>query len=149
MTMVVIVNSAGKRSPDTYRVPHGPQAGCRLCGTVPRSPKIYYCSDPCRVEFERNHFWTSARAAALERAKVYRIPPKLTQRGEVAVTQRWDMLCARCGEEPYDPEVNHIVPLNGRREFFSCSHHLDNLEVLCHDCHLVVTREQRAAGLIR
>jgi hypothetical protein len=40
-------------------------------------------------------------------------------------------------------EVNHIDPLVGRGYSMSCYHHQDNLEVLCHDCHVVVTNAQR------
>lgn len=46
------------------------------------------------------------------------------------------------------PEVNHIRPLNGIRPAFGCCHHQENLEVVCHDCHVAIGIEQRAAGLI-
>ena len=46
-------------------------------------------------------------------------------------------------------EVNHIQPVNGNRKAVSCASHLENLETLCHDCHVAVTKQQREAGLIR
>jgi len=42
-------------------------------------------------------------------------------------------------------EVNHIVPRVGRAlHKHDCGNHLDNLEVLCHRDHLIVTAEQKA-----
>ena len=43
-------------------------------------------------------------------------------------------------------EVNHVVPLAGRARTESCFHHLGNLEVLCHGCHVVETAAQRGRG---
>jgi len=98
-----------------------------------------YCSDKHAREFERNHVWLAARRAARRRA-------------------RW--ACERCGFKPSevrkDPEarraysrqelrleVNHIVPLFGSYRSVTCLNHQTNLEVLCHRCHLVITRSQR------
>lgn len=108
--------------------------GCRNCGKTPSGRKQYYCSDECRTEFEADHFWGTARQAAIHRTidpyDALRIPH-----------------CVRdCGR--WATEVNHIVPLNGQRPHFGCCHHRDNLEALCHYCHLETTAEQRAAGLI-
>lgn len=66
--------------------------------------------------------------------------------------QRDGYACVRCGSKN-DLEVNHIYPLGatertGHRFAESCEHHLDNLETLCHNCHLEATRQQRAEGLI-
>lgn len=114
--------------------------GCRNCGTMPVSPLRFYCSAACRTAFERDHFWSTARAAAEARQRVY----------DVATRRMGAMMCARCDQPCVDRwEVNHVRPLNGVRPFFGCMHHLDNLEVLDRACHLVVTGEQRAAGLIR
>lgn len=41
-------------------------------------------------------------------------------------------------------EVNHIEPRNGKGYRPGCHHHLDNLETLCHPCHVAITNEQRA-----
>lgn len=44
-------------------------------------------------------------------------------------------------------EVNHIVPVLRKTSTTptSCANHLDNLETLCHPCHLVETKAQAAA----
>lgn len=44
-------------------------------------------------------------------------------------------------------EVNHIEPRRGRGYGWGCHNHLTNLETLCHDCHVVVTRQERAQHL--
>jgi hypothetical protein len=117
---------------DQYRAPCRPLGGCRNCGAPPAWPKRFYCSDACRVEFEADHFWGSARHRALTLAM---------HDGRAR--------CARCHESTRGwPEVNHIVPVNGSRYHFGCQNHQSNLEVLCHRCHVEVTAEQRAAGLI-
>lgn len=43
-------------------------------------------------------------------------------------------------------EVNHIVPAlrKSRGTPNACVNHLDNLETLCHSCHLIETNRQRA-----
>ncbi|HWC28975.1 MAG TPA: hypothetical protein VG845_02730 [Dehalococcoidia bacterium] len=111
-------------------------ANCRMA-LPPR--RTAYCSDKHAREFERNHVWLFARRAARRRAG-------------------WR--CERCGFKPSevrrDPlarraysrhelrlEVNHILPLKGVYRGVSCFNHQSNLEVLCHRCHLQVTREQR------
>lgn len=42
-----------------------------------------------------------------------------------------------------DLEVNHIEPRRGEGYAAGCHHHLDNLETLCHPCHVEVTTAQR------
>lgn len=133
--------------------------GCRNCGSPPTGRKIYYCSDECRETFEFNHFWGTARRRAIERAKVYSLERSSREYLEwTGPSARWvrglvgrelGILCARCEHlGGFSPEVNHIVPVNGNRPPFGCCHHMDNLEVVCHPCHLVITAEQRRAGLI-
>lgn len=46
-----------------------------------------------------------------------------------------------CGSSE-ELEVNHIIPREGRGYGAGCHHHLANLEVLCHQCHLGVTNLQ-------
>lgn len=41
-------------------------------------------------------------------------------------------------------EVNHMDPLVGRGYDAGCVHHIDRLETLCHDCHVVETNRQAA-----
>jgi hypothetical protein len=40
-------------------------------------------------------------------------------------------------------EVNHITPRAGEGYGMGCHHHQSNLETLCHECHVKVTRRQR------
>jgi hypothetical protein len=93
-----------------------------------------WCSDKCRLMWERNHVWSKARSAARRRGKYQ---------------------CGRCGAHKTETgiEVNHIHPVaahadatHGRQP--SCAHHQSNLEVLCHACHVVETSRQRKQGLL-
>lgn len=102
------------------------------------SPTRRWCSNGCAADATVRHYWPDARAAALTR------------------NRRAGGLCDHCGA--VDPgkrpdgkryryrsrfEVNHVVPLNGGRRGWSCLNHPDNLETLCHTCHLKVTSAQR------
>jgi hypothetical protein len=114
---------------------------CRLasCRAPLEGRRTAYCSDKHANEFQRNHVWADARRYARRRAK-------------------W--ACERCGFKPNeikkDPErrliytrhelrleVNHIQPLGGRYRGVTCLNHQENLEVLCHRCHV------RATGAVR
>ncbi len=111
---------------------------CRVCAGAITGRQILYCSAKCRNLYYRNHQWIWARRAAKIRAR---------RRDGRHVLPGW--LCARCGEVTFEPEVNHIVPLNGARTNVSCGHHQSNLEVLCRKpCHLAETARQRSEGLI-
>jgi len=68
-----------------------------------------------------NHRWTQARAAAKKR----------------------DKRCVTCGSE-IQLEVNHVVPIVGAGYGWSCRNHQDNLQVLCHLDHVIVTNQQAA-----
>jgi hypothetical protein len=43
-------------------------------------------------------------------------------------------------------EVNHREALRGRYRFVSCLNHADNLEVLCHRCHVEATNAARTVS---
>lgn len=123
---------------------------CVVCRNQLPIRKLRYCSKPCADWFAENHFWGMARTAAYKRL-VFNIA---TRSG----------CCSRCGEPeapfglPGDAEypaylrtrleVDHIKPINGGARSTTCANHQDNLRVVCHSCHLVLTAEQRAAGLI-
>jgi hypothetical protein len=113
------------------------EAVCRLatCRQPLEGRRTAYCSDKHAREFERQHVWRDARTAARRRA-------------------RW--ACERCGFKPSDVkkdperrvlftrhqlrlEVNHIQPLGGRYRGVTCLNHQENLEVLCHNCHVLAT----------
>lgn len=119
-------------------------SGCRQCGAEIDDRRAY-CSALCRHTFERNHFWNTARVHAVWLA----CGGSVNEDGSRAVTPSISgrPICARC-KKPCVAEVNHIVPLNGYRPSFGCCHHQSNLEVLCHDCHLEATAQQRREGLI-
>ena len=124
--------------------------GCDGCGTPLVGRQQRWCANGCDQLYWQNHRWNQARACALSRARVYgwrrRWVGPLNSDGGVRLA--WTHLghrCAHCGTTTTAPEVNHISPALGRHGQESCIHHQDNLEVLCHDCHLDVTRAQRAA----
>lgn len=130
------------------------ETGCRQCGTEIAESRAY-CSDVCRKAFERQHFWNTASSHALTLA----CPGGESHvRDERGLWKRQQSVCRRCQKScglflrhvngQREAEVNHIVPVNGNRPHFGCCHHQENLEVLCHDCHVTVTKEQRRAGLI-
>jgi Zn ribbon nucleic-acid-binding protein len=108
----------------------GDPANCRWCGeALPRNndgslhKTRRYCNQGCSNGWYRNHVWTGARHAAIER----------------------DGKCLKCGAQG-PLEVNHKVQVFGRHSASGCHHHLDILETLCHSCHLEVTNEQRRGG---
>lgn len=110
-----------------------------LCGEpLPRrksdgqvSPSRRWCRPSCGDDVVANHQWTAARARALRRSG-YKVRYGCRH-----------YPCRHCSVLTTAPEVNHIVPLVGSHRGWSCLNHEANLEVLCHDCHARVTREQR------
>lgn len=100
---------------------------CDWCGTVLPPRRRRWCSDACSKAIGREHYWATARKAALHRDK---------------------SACVRCGDRPLHPEVNHITPILGRHAEWGCHHHIDGLETLCHPCHVATTNEQRRNGML-
>jgi 5-methylcytosine-specific restriction endonuclease McrA len=101
--------------------------GCRGCGGELTGRRTVWCSDACSRAYWANHIWTAARGAAKKRD---------------------GHKCVTCGA-PADGigtgvalEVNHIDPRNGAGYGTGCWNHLDNLETLCHACHVKVTNQQ-------
>lgn len=124
----------------TYRVdcmeetPDAYARGLCMCGCAlpvgkngKRNPNRTWCSKGCVDRVLGNHEWGHARAAALERVG----------------RNRDGWACEMCGVKTLWPEVNHKEPLRGGVRQKTCLNHQDNLEVLCHSCHLGVTAEQR------
>lgn len=116
---------------------------CARCGAVLTGRRTRWCSRACELVYEENHYWNAARAACLRR--------DLNR-------------CVRCGWKDVPGqlalpmgipgyfktharslEVNHIVPRNGAGYDKGCHHHLTNLETLCHEHHVRVTKRQRIA----
>jgi hypothetical protein len=122
----------------------------RLCRVAScRAPlsgrRTAYCSDAHARAFEAAHLWPVARRLARRRARY---------------------ACQRCGFKPsavrrdrelarqylrheLKLEVNHIEALRGAYRFASCLNHADNLEVLCHRCHVAATNAARRASNAR
>ncbi|HVF75505.1 MAG TPA: HNH endonuclease [Acidimicrobiales bacterium] len=110
---------------------------CGWCGVVLKGRRTRWCSDEHRTAFANNHEWTAARKAAVERD---------------------GHACTRCdAHDRLGPDgmwigvqlqVNHIEPRCGRGYGNGCHHHLDNLETLCHPCHVETTNEQRRARMV-
>ena len=105
------------------------------------------------AEYNKNHYWGQARFEALQRDD-YKcvkcswpevIDHSICLEGKTPKHNRNDTWCYKCRRTTSSGplEVNHIIPRNGNKEDNSCFHHLDNLETLCHACHVKVTRVQR------
>lgn len=138
-------------------------SGCRGCAGPIGKGKSYYCDDPdCKLTFESNHFYrTAANAAVFLSGIPSEVYPEVCEPRDdgycwthvgwvphAPLPRFTGYRCARCLQPTHRPEVNHIRPLNGDRHHFGCQHHLQNLEVLCHQCHLATTAHQRAMRLI-
>jgi 5-methylcytosine-specific restriction endonuclease McrA len=97
-----------------------------------------WCSRKCTQVFLASHQWSRAQFAALRRDAYtcrhcgYTPGKRPNRRGYLIHFRRG-----------HGMEVNHIAPLNGRGYRLSCAHHLENLETLCHECHVGVTNHQR------
>ena len=101
---------------------------CHWCGKKLSGRRTRWCSTKCSRLAVVNHRWTNARHAIKGRRAEWR--------------------CEQCGVVTAKIEVNHKVPCKGKHSTWGCWHHEDNLELLCHGCHVTKTREQRAAGLL-
>lgn len=98
-----------------------PHSGvCGACGATLQGRSKWFCNEECARYWRANHWWSAARAVAIQHQK----------------------RCCRCGYQK-ELEVNHITPRNGAGYETSCAHHQDGLEVLCHQHHLIVTAQQR------
>ena len=110
----------------------GEKGKCWRCGVaLPRFARKW-CSKDCSQLYWWNHAWGRARWEAIRR----RTPNR---------DLRQPVPCRRCGTPTHTPEVNHINPRNGQGYGNGCHNHQENLEVLCHNCHVETTRLQRLA----
>lgn len=168
MTIHIPDSVTGKcRALGAYRDNGKRQPACIVCGGELPPRRRSYCSDEHARWFVENHDWTTARHAAwTENNKVncVEIETEETYYNHVTkeVAKRIIKIkrpaCSRCGEaeSTYGAnnflhtqlEVDHIIPLNGSPRGKTCLNHQTNLRVVCHRCHLILTAEQRAAGLI-
>lgn len=123
--------SAPACSLDDVLIPFRNVAGkCDACGKELTGRQQRWCSFECSRVQVSNHDWNAARKAA---------------------KRRDGHRCVKCGKgDDVDHllrstlEVNHIEPRVGRGYGWGCWNHLDNLETLCHDCHVLVTKAQAA-----
>ena len=97
-----------------------------------------WCSQKCAYVFLNQHQWSRAQRLALRRDKY------TCQACGFTAAKRADRIGRMIWRRRHHGmEVNHIHPLNGRGYQIGCVHHLDNLQTLCHKCHLEVTARQR------
>jgi 5-methylcytosine-specific restriction endonuclease McrA len=94
---------------------------CNACGNKLIGRQTRWCSKKCNKKYAENHYWRFARKTAIKRDK---------------------KKCIKCGSK-IKLEVNHIKPVLGKGYGKGCKHHLNNLETLCHKCHVEVTNQQR------
>lgn len=97
---------------------------CDWCGKKLPPRRKRWCSDKHYRLYWNNHNYRHARKAVRRRDK-YK--------------------CIRCGSKS-SLEVNHIIPCKQNHKRVGCWHHMDNLELLCSDCHKDETNKQRAEG---
>jgi len=108
---------------------------CQKCGktTVPLDDSIWW-KHPDRPQLP---VWDTKKAAADLLA--YRREYRSIEHEATKAIQAW----MRTYALPISPEVNHIDPRVGEGYGFGCWNHQDNLETLCHSCHVKVTKLQR------
>ncbi|MCU1352007.1 MAG: 67, gp67 [Acidimicrobiales bacterium] len=136
----------------------GDPGRCRWCD-APARPEAAWCSHPCEDEYRRNHWWDQAREAALvrdgSRCRHCGLGPAVPTTAKallralipmraIEAARLWQTPAWRALEQACQLEVNHLVPRLGRGYQAGCHHHLDNLETLCHRCHVAVTTQQQA-----
>lgn len=113
-------------------LPFADTAGvCDACGKPLTGRQQRWCSFECSRVEAPHHDWNAARRAA---------------------KRRDGHKCVKCGradevDERFRSilEVNHIEPRVGKGYGWGCWNHQDNLETLCHECHVEVTKAQAAA----
>jgi hypothetical protein len=97
---------------------------CRWCNAGVYGRRTRWCSDGCATEMLENHYWGTARHAAVRR----------------------DGGCVRDGCADLRLTVHHRdTPALGRHGQTSCAHHLAGLETLCETHHREADRIARAA----
>lgn len=136
---------------------------CAHCDRPLQGRQRKWCSTACSNVYAANHYWTTARHACLKRdghrcrrcgagwgRKVLLtglMAVLLPSAGLSAVdVEFWLWRCfpdETARDQATSLEVNHIAPRRGKGYGSGCWNHLDNLETLCHQCHVDVTTAQR------
>ena len=120
---------------DIIQPTSGRKGFCWRCEAALPPRRRKWCSEDCAELYWRNHSWSYTREAAIRR-------------------DNWRCRICGYGQDFIRTglEVNHIVPLEGIGYGDGCHNHLDNLETLCHGCHVIVTTRQgrmRKAGSLQ
>lgn len=137
--------------PGCILLPYDTAAGfCAACGDTLTGRKKRWCGNGCEEMFWRNHYWNTARAAALTRDgfRCTKCNWESLRCTSLANGQKFFWAKGRLLVVPDADnwlEVNHITPRLGQGYGTGCWHHQANLETLCHLCHVKVTRQQRIA----
>lgn len=96
---------------------------CEWCGLPRPASHPRWCSVACAEAWATNHQWSRARAAVLVRDR---------------------RRCRSCGTRER-LQVHHVDPVGTAGYGASCSHHLDNLVLLCAQCHSEAEARRRRA----
>lgn len=151
--------------PDTCTaLPHIDTPGvCNRCGTALTGRRTQWCSSACESAFRAEHDWNAARAAALKRdgrrcVRCGGVGKQKISTREIRCSDTYAMRGVGIewvGDRPagwrdvvtvsrFVPwlEVNHIEPRCGGGYHWGCWNHQDNLETLCHGCHVIETNRQ-------
>lgn len=123
---------------------------CGACGADLVGRLRWFCPTPrgtrayggdqavtCRDRYVWNHIWGEARQTRIARDK------GTCQRcggGARVFVRAWGLQPGRITWTA--AEVNHIDPRNGAGYGNGCWNHQDNLETLCHACHVETTKQQ-------
>lgn len=111
-------------------LPHVDTPGvCNRCGMALTGRRTQWCSSDCELELRRHHDWNLARHEALKRDG-----HRCVRCGGTGERRMWTSF------HPCDGR--HHVPRNGGGYGWGCWNHLENLESLCHSCHVAETNRQ-------
>src|ERR1035437_1546280 len=104
---------------------------CFRCASLLPPRRQWWCSHDCVQAWTRNHEWTAARWEALRLTA----PQK-----DARDFMEWAN-CDQCASRS-SLEVNHVDPRVGAGYGRGCCNHQSNLQVLCHDDHVIETKRQ-------
>jgi len=109
------------------------QGVCAMCGGTLGKCRRTYCCQECADLYLNLFFWPWASYEAMARARHQCQRCGVSEHGLSKLAYR-----TRIYNSDYRLEVHHIVPLNGEDRTW---HHLNipsNLQVLCHECHVLM-----------
>ena len=112
----------------------GRKRQCFRCGGPLPPRRQWWCSDECVNFWARNHEWTAARWESLRLSACL---PREEYENDLIQWAR----CDQCAS-PLSLEVNHVEPRVGAGYSRGCWNHQSNLQVLCHECHVIETKRQ-------